>query len=259
MKRLIDVLQDKNYKYYFMTKLKNFFDRKLCKNIFLKIFQQCYMHLRIGPRIGPHTVTYTKNPASAYVHARSKTDPFTKDYDQTTSQTLALNEGTKFGATRVGNTVYLTMSGKVGDKAVAPQTVKITASEYQKAFNESIISPVQEVSDLIYQNGNTNPESQISYDGILKHPEHSQTTAYFSKKKGSSRDNFPRIQKYNVKADIIVMPDGSNYQTAFYIQVPNKNGEKEWIVRTSEQSSDLNALVKGLTIMDDNTIEKTLK
>jgi len=190
---------------------------------------------------------------------KQETDPFTKDYDQTTSQTLALNEGTKFGATRVGNTVYLTMSGKVGDKAVAPQAVKITASEYQKAFNESIISPVQEVSDLIYQNGNTNPESQISYDGILKHPEHAQTTAYFSKKKGSSRDNFPRIQKYNVKADIIVMPDGSNYQTAFYIQVPNKNGEKEWIVRTSEQSSDLNALVKGLVMMDDNSIEKTLK
>lgn len=190
---------------------------------------------------------------------KQETDPLTKDYDQTTAQTLALNENTKFGATRVGNTVYLTMSGKIGDKAVPQQTVKITASEYQSAFNESILSPVQEVFDLIYQNGNTNIESQISYDGILRKPDQVQSTAYFSKKKGSARDNFPRVQKYNVKADIIVMPDHSSYQTAFYIQVPDGNGGKKWIVRTSEQSSDLNALVKGLSIMDDNTIEKTLK
>ena len=37
------------------------------------------MHLRIGPRIGPHTATYTKNPTYGYMNALCEGDPFTKE------------------------------------------------------------------------------------------------------------------------------------------------------------------------------------
>ena len=37
------------------------------------------MHLRIGPRIDPHTATYTKNPTYGYIHALCEADLFTKE------------------------------------------------------------------------------------------------------------------------------------------------------------------------------------
>ena len=37
------------------------------------------MHLRIGPRSGPHTATYTKNPTHGYMQALGEGDPFTKE------------------------------------------------------------------------------------------------------------------------------------------------------------------------------------
>lgn len=191
---------------------------------------------------------------------RQETDVNVKDWDLTSAKYLLDDPKTHFGVVRQGNTVFLTMQGVgANGKPLPLQTIKATASEYKQVFNEDIVSPVQKVSDMIYANGNTNQQSEKKYSEIKDDP-NAYLTAFFSKKQGSNLDNFPRVKNYNVKADIIQLPN-NEYQSLFYIETINQNKEKEWLpVDNSENvSSDLNALVKGFAIMDDASIKKLLK
>lgn len=181
-----------------------------------------------------------------------------KGWDLSTAKTLNSEGETKYGVIRQGGNAYLNMQGTVKGKDVPVQFMKISSGEYQQLFGEPITSPYQRVSDLIWQNGNTNIESGNEYASIKQNPD-AYKTAYFSKKQGGSQlDDFPNVRNYNIKADIIELNSG-NYQTYFYVQVPGANKEMQWKAINSGIHSDVTSLVGGISRMTDDDVKLLLK
>lgn len=175
----------------------------------------------------------------------------TKGFDLSLSQKLNSSDGTNYGMIRQGNQVYLTMQGKEGDL----QIIQTNSGEFGRVFGYSPTSPVQQVSDLMSQFGNTNPDAG-SYGFSLKENPNAYKTARYAKiRGGSSQDAFPMISQYNIKADFIQLPKG-NYQTLFYIQDPVSG---KWKTKQSSPGSDLNALRNAFNEMTDVSVGLMLK
>jgi len=185
---------------------------------------------------------------------KQETNPMTKDWNVDIAKALIVNPNTKYGFTIQGNDVYLTMQGDIKDKPVPTQVIKTNSNEFYQMFGQSAISPIQGTEDLIFQNGNTNPQSGSSYSTITENP-NAYKTAHFIKRRGeSSLDSFPNVVNYNVKADITDNGNGQR-QAIFYIQ-DSKTGK--WIVRQGPPSPNTDTLVTLFHTMDDNTLAKYL-
>jgi len=173
----------------------------------------------------------------------------TKGYDLEKMQKMNGKDNTRYGTIRQGNQVYLTMEGDEG-----LQIIKTDVGEFTRVFRYSPVSPVQQVSDLLFQFGSTNPDAGYGFN-VKQNPNAYQTARYSKIRGGSALDAFPLVTEYNVKADIIQLPAG-NYQTLFYIQDPVSG---EWKTRASRESSDLNALRSAMTAMNDASVGRLLK
>lgn len=186
-----------------------------------------------------------------------ETHPLIKNWSLTDAKALLIDPATKFGTITQGNEVYITMLGKGADGKIGNiQYIATNQKEFKDVFGEGTKSPVQDVSDIIFQNGNTNMESQTSSVELKNNP-NSYKTSYFSKRTGgSAMDNFPRIKNYNIKADIVKYPTSGKFETVFYIEDPKT---REWKTYPSAESFDLNAMVSQFSMMDDATVKQLLK
>ena len=181
--------------------------------------------------------------------------PQTSGFNLDKAKVLLDDPKTKLGYLVQGNQVFLTMQGLSPDNKPLPlQVVATNSSEFQNVFGQSSVSPIQNISNTIMQWGNTNIESGSKYASIKDNP-NAYKTAMFGKIRGGSKlDNFPQVNKYNIKADNIALPNGA-FQTIFYIETP-KTGE--WKTYDGAVSTDLNALVGAYQMLDDSAITKIL-
>jgi hypothetical protein len=176
---------------------------------------------------------------------------FTKNFNLNVSKKINSEDNTLYGFIRQGNQVYLTMQGKDG----VQQTIQTDVSDFTRVFGYSPVSQVQGVSDIIFTNGNTNPQSESFGFAITTNPD-AYKTAHFSKiRGGSSLDAFPMVSRHTIKADIIQLPQG-NYQSVFYIQDPVT---RQWVTRISQPSNDLTALVRAYTMINDASVDLFLR
>lgn len=179
---------------------------------------------------------------------------FTEGFDLATTKVLINKPGTIIGGIRQGKDVYITLQGSVKEgEPAALQVIKTNAGEFQQVFRESPVSAYQEDDDLLFQNGNTNPQSGSVGASLKKNPD-SYKSARYQKLRGSGLDRFPMVQGYNMGADIISLPSG--YQALFYIQDPVT---KQTIVRESAASPSMQALIEGFTLMTDTSVKNLLK
>jgi hypothetical protein len=193
---------------------------------------------------------------------KQETDPrVTKNFNLDKSVQLNNSDGTNYYVTTQGNTAYITLQGSIGNTAVPEQTIKLSNAEFQGMFSQSITSPSQQAFDRIFQIGSTSLDSKFKNSDVLEDDAH--TSARYKKIRGNSdRDAFPRVQNYNVKANIFRLPgmDGlpsGDYQSVFYIQVPDGSGGKEWKAYQGPSSPYLENLEKSFNIIDDATIRKS--
>jgi hypothetical protein len=191
-------------------------------------------------------------------------DALTKGSNLTNLMQLNDGSNTKYFVTSQGNDVYITLQGLINGKIPSSQTVKLSSKDYSDLFSQSITSPYQRASNVIFQNGNTNIQSGIKNAGIVD-DKNAYKTAYFQKiRGGSSRDAFPNINKYTVKADIFRLPgaDGSpsgEYQSLFYIKNVDGSGNVEWKPYQGPSSPYLTSLIQSFNLMDDNTLQNTFQ
>lgn len=183
-----------------------------------------------------------------------ETSRFTEGFDLATSKALLSKPGTLIGGIRQGKDVYITLQGSLKEgEASALQVIKTTPEEFERVFRESPVSAYQDDADLIFQNGNTNPQSGSIGASVKKNPS-SYKSARYQKLRGSALDKFPMVQGYNLSADIISLPNG--YQSVFYIQDPVT---KQTVVRESAASPSMQALIEGFSLMTDTNVKNLLK
>jgi hypothetical protein len=179
---------------------------------------------------------------------------FTEGFDLATAKTLLNKPGTIVGGIRQGKDVYITLQGSVKEgEAAALQVIRTTPAEFERVFRESPVAAYQDDADLLFQFGNTNPQSGSVGASVKQNPNAYKTPRY-QKLRGSGLDKFPMVQGYNLGADIISLPSG--YQAVFYIQDPIT---KQPVVRESAASPSMQALIEGFSLMTDTNVKNLLK
>ena len=179
---------------------------------------------------------------------------FTEGFDLATSKALLNKPGTLIGGIRQGKDIYITLQGSLKeDEAADLQVIRTTPEEFERVFRESPVAAYQDDADLLFQFGNTNPQSGSVGASVKQNPNAYKTPRY-QKLRGSALDKFPMVQGYNLGADIIALPSG--YQAVFYIQDPVT---KQRVVRESAASPSMQALIEGFTLMTDTNVKNLLK